>query len=327
MEVTFYHRLSKEQESLWREFLQKQNLIPGEVPETVFFLHDGTELIGTASLSGDLIQYFAVDPARRGEDLAAVLLTAVKNHAFQSGIERLTLLTKPENRRLFAGLLFEPVAETSSAIFMESAGGGTDDLLSNAPEVFGKVGSIVMNADPFTLGHRFLIETAAKECDFVFVFVLSEEKSFFSAEDRILMVKEGVSDLPNVFVLPTGRYLVSEATFPTYFLKDRQKVTEAFCDMDIAVFLEKFVPALSISVRYLGTEPFDPVTNAYNAALLKALPENGVAIRLVERKTAEGEPVSAKAVRRLLTQKEFVQAAALLPESTVSYLKSHSFFD
>lgn len=327
MEVTSYHRLSNEQESLWRGFLQKQGLFPGELPETVFFLTDGDTLIGTASLSGDLIAYFAVDPARRGEDLAAVLLTAIRNHAFRNGFERLFLLTKPENRRLFAGLLFEPVAETSSAVFMESPGGGIAELLSNAPKASGKVGSIVMNADPFTLGHRFLIETAAKECDFVFVFVLSEEKSFFSAEDRLSMVKKGVSDLPNVFVLPTKRYLVSAATFPTYFLKDRQKATEAFCDMDIAVFLEKFVPALSISVRYLGTEPSDPVTDAYNAALLKALPENGVAVRLVERKTADGDPVSAKTVRRLLAQKEFVKATALLPESTVSYLNNHSFPD
>lgn len=326
MEVTSYHRLSAEQESLWREFLQKQELFPGDMPETVFFLADGDALIGTASLSGDLIEYFAVDPARRGEDLAAVLLTAIRNYAFKSGTERLTLLTKPENRRLFAGLLFEPVAETPFAVFMESPGGGIDKLLSGAPKVSGKIGSIVMNADPFTLGHRFLIETAAKECDFVFVFVLSEEKSFFSAKDRLSMVKEGVSDLPNVFVLPTGRYLVSAATFPTYFLKDRRNVTEAFCDMDIAVFLEKFVPTLSISVRYLGTEPFDPVTAAYNAALLEALPKAGVAVRLVERKTADGEPVSAKAVRRLLAQKEFAKAAALLPESTVFYLKNHSFF-
>jgi [citrate (pro-3S)-lyase] ligase len=150
------------------------------------------------------------------------------------------------------------------------------------------------------------------------VFVLSEDRSEFSAKDRMEMVKRGVADLPNVTVLPTGPYLISSATFPTYFLKEREKATQIQCLLDIEIFTKYYVPKFGIHRRYVGTEPLSPMTAQYNEALAAALPQKGVQLRQVPRLEQSGIPVSASAVRANLNDPE--KLAQLLPQTTLDYL-------
>lgn len=53
------------------------------------------------------------------------------------------------------------------------------------------IGSIVMNCNPFTLGHRYLVEEASRQSDLLYIFVVEEDKSDFPFEDRFNMVKAG----------------------------------------------------------------------------------------------------------------------------------------
>lgn len=295
-------------------FLSTQGLSLDEPPEFSVLMRVRGAIAATASLCGDVIKYFAVDFEHRGGGTSGALLTEIRKHAFQSGIFRLYLVTKPENRSLFEGLLFGEVAAAKSSVLMESPPGGVDEFLSTVrcSNAAPPIGAIVMNANPFTKGHRYLIEKAAAECGFVYVFVLSEDKSAFSAAERLAMVRRGSADLANVAVLPTGRYLVSAATFPTYFLKDKSKAAQAFCDLDVAVFANRFVPALGITRRYVGTEPLCPTTAAYNAAMAAALPAAGCELVTVPRLEIAGSPVSASRVRALLTEGKTAEAEELM---------------
>lgn len=295
-------------------FLAAQGLSLDEPPEFTVLMREHGEIAAAASLCGDVVKYFAVDFEHRGGGVSAALLTEIRKRAFSCGISRLYLVTKPENRSLFEGLLFSEVAAAKSSVLMESPAGGVDEFLSTVrcSSAAAPVGAIVMNANPFTKGHRFLMEKAAAECGFVYVFVLSEEKSAFSAEQRLAAVRRGAADLPNVGVFPTGRYLVSAATFPRYFLKDKSAAPQACCDLDIAVFANRFVPALGISRRYVGTEPFSPVTAAYNAAMAAALPAAGCELVVLPRLEIGGAPVSASRVRALLAEGKPAEAAALM---------------
>lgn len=295
-------------------FLSTQGLSLDEPPEFSVLMRVRGEIAAAASLCGDVVKYFAVDFEHRGGDVSGALLTEIRKHAFQSGISRLYLVTKPENRSLFEGLLFGEVAAAKSSVLMESPPGGIDEFLSTArcSKAAPPVGAIVINANPFTKGHRYLIEKAAAECGFVYVFVLSEDKSAFSAAERLSMVRRGAADLPNAAVLPTGRYLVSSATFPTYFLKDKSKAVQAFCDLDIAVFTSRFVPALGITRRYVGSEPLCPTTAAYNAAMAAALPAAGCELITVPRLEIGGVPISASRVRALLGEGKEDEAMELM---------------
>ena len=294
-------------------FLKDNGITPEEKPESCVIIRENEDIIATASLSGELIKYVAVDFEHRGSDLTAALITEIRKRAFAKGGKHLFLVTKPENKAMFESLLFGTVAVSESSVLMEYPAGEIDSFLSTVPKMSGEIGAIVMNANPFTKGHRYLVETAAKECDGVYVFVLSAEKSEFSAAERLEKVKKGTADLDNVIVLPTENYLVSEATFPAYFLRKSVSKNKAFCELDIAVFGERFAPALEISRRYVGTEPYSETTAAYNKALSETLFEYGIELRVVERlKDEKGEAISAGRVRRLLKDGKTTDADKLI---------------
>ena len=197
--------------------LARAELEADEAVESTVLVWDDGQLIATGSRQGNLLKCIAVDESRQGEGLTATVLTQLRQDAFRAGHKHLFLYTKPKNLLQFSSLFFYPVAQTEQVLLMENQPGGIQTFLDSFPacEPAGKVGAAVMNCNPFTLGHRYLIETAARECDRLYVFVLSEDKSRFSAADRLTLVKEGTKDLKNVTVLPTGPYLISSATFPT----------------------------------------------------------------------------------------------------------------
>jgi [citrate (pro-3S)-lyase] ligase len=182
-----------------------------------------------------------------------------------------------------------------------------------------------MNCNPFTRGHQYLIESAAAECDHLYVFVLSEDRSEFSFNDRFEMVKLGTSHINNVSLLPTGPYLISSATFPTYFLKERDRAGDVQCALDIEIFTKYFVHALGITRRYVGTEPLSVLTGSYNEALRAHLPKTGVELIEIERKTSGGEPISASKVRKLIEEKKLDELVSLIPETTLNYLTNKGF--
>jgi len=326
MDIELLPKLSGHKRNLWEQLLRKAGLEADNQVDSTLLVWDGDTLIATGSRFGNLLKCIAVDSNRRGEDLTATVLTQLRQDALQAGYRHLFLYTKPENRFLFSSLFFYPIASTDSVLLMENQPNGIDTFLSNLPAaaVEGVVGAVVMNCNPFTLGHRYLIETAAKECDKLYVFILSEDRSHFKTEDRIAMVKAGTQDLDNVTVLPTGPYLISAATFPTYFLKDRAEANTAQCELDVAVFGTHYAPKLAITRRYVGTEPFCKVTAQYNEIMQKKLPTYGITLREIPRLETENAPVSATTVRQLLAEGRSADIQALVPQTTFAYLQDHN---
>lgn len=310
----------------WKDFLSRANLEADLQVERTCLIWEEGELIATGSRQGNLLKCIAVDETHQGEGLTATLLTQLRQDAFTKGHSHLFLYTKPKNKFMFSSLFFYPVAQTEQVLLMENRKDGIQDFLKDLPVPCksGRIGAAVMNCNPFTRGHRYLIETAAKECDHLYIFVLSEDKSEFSAHDRMEMVKLGTCDLPNVTVLPTGPYLISSATFPTYFLKERDKAENIHCLLDIEIFCKYFVPKFGITHRFVGTEPLSPMTNMYNEALAAHLPERGIHLCQIPRLEETGTPISASAVRVHLAAANSDALRALVPESTYEYLKNHN---
>lgn len=302
----------------WEALLTKAGLTPDPDAEQIVTVWEQETLIATGSRKGNLLKCIAVDPEHRGEDLTAAVLSQLRSGAFADGYKHLFLYTKPENQRMFESLFFYPVAQTDTVLLMEDKRNGIRAFLDTlpAPNPGEKIGAAVMNCNPFTRGHRYLIETAAGECDHVYIFVLSEEQSRFSAADRIEMVRLGTADIANVTVLPTGPYLISNATFPTYFLKDREAATQVHCRLDIEIFENWFVPRFGITHRYVGTEPLSSMTAQYNAALKESL-QKTVLVEIPRLET-ENTPISASAVRKALDAGEDIRD--LVPETTYQYL-------
>ncbi len=189
-----------------------------------------------------------------------------------------------------------------------------------------KVGGIVLNANPFTLGHRYLVEQAARACDWLHVFVVKEDAWSFSYADRFALVAAGVKGLDNLTLYPGSDYVISRATFPGYFLKEKMIIEHSWAAIDLLLFREYIGPALGITHRYVGTEPFDPVTHNYNAEMkrwLEHAASAAPAITVVEmpRLAIHGTSISASEVRRFVAQRDFSAIRELVPVTTLQFLK------
>jgi len=188
-------------------------------------------------------------------------------------------------------------------------------------EMFGlTMGAVVMNCNPFTLGHRYLIEKALEQCDYLAIFAVQEDQSSFPFEDRMRMIDEGVADLKNVVVIPSGRFVLSSLTFSEYFNKSEMQDRTIDTSLDVTVFAREIAPCLHITKRFAGEEPFDSVTRQYNETMKMILPEYGIEFVEIPRLELEGQAISASRVRALLEEGDLNSVKPLVPESTFQYL-------
>ncbi len=279
-------------------------------------LMEENHIIATGSLDGTTLKCIAVTPEHQGEDLCARLLTELRREAFARGAAQLTLFTKPENQFQFENLGFYPLIRTRDCLLMEDQRNGLARFLneSRCHEFSEKTACIVANADPFTLGHRYLVERAAQDGHGVYLFILSEARGMFSPEVRLEMARASCADLKNVCVRPSGPYMVSSATFPDYFIREKARVESIRCELDVRLFGEKIAPALKIARRFVGEEPLCPVTRRYNEELQSRLPDYSIELVKLRRLEVEGKCVSASRVRDLIQTKNFALVQTLVPK-------------
>ena len=319
-----------------------------EVVDDYFCVLDGDGVIvAGAGLKGDVIKCVAVDASARSRGLVAPLVSHIIAHASGKGISNLKVFTKPENEAIFASLGFHTIARAPLAILMEN-GHGLDNYLGSFPagglchpeRSEGSTGVIVMNANPFTLGHKYLIEKASEQVDRLFIIPVKEDVSLFPYSERLEMIRRGCVGLATV--LEGSDYQISATTFPTYFLKDLSEASETQMLLDLDIFGRHIAPALGATVRFVGTEPSDPLTARYNALMKEILPECGISVVEIPRldchveiprldchveiprldchpERSEGS-VSAAMVRKALEQGSFQTAAAMTPTTTWPYL-------
>lgn len=184
------------------------------------------------------------------------------------------------------------------------------------PSEYARIGSIVMNCNPFTYGHRYLIEEALKKVEFLIIFVVEEDRSLFSFDERFAMVCDGTEDLKNIMVVPSGPFILSQTTFPEYFIKQADEDIVQNVENDITLFAQRIAPTLHISYRFVGEEPEDMVTNEYNSAMKRILPQNGIELVEIPRKKSDKCYISASRVRKCLEDGNMEKLHELVPKTT-----------
>lgn len=325
MGITIYRTpLSARKQQEYDAFLTSAGLRDEEDADLVAWMTDDDGLlVGCGSLAGHTLKQVAVAPQIEGTGAMATILSALINEAAQRGIFRLFVCTKPVNKPMLNSMGFHTVVEIPDALLMENRTGGAADFIASLPRFDGTCGAVVCNCDPFTLGHRHLIEYASQHCDHLYVFAVAEKGSMFSPEERLEMIQKGTKDLPNCHVLSSDLYLVSRATFPAYFIKDKTRADLVKADLDIAFFAGRIAPALHITKRFVGEEPFSPVTAAYNARMKELLPGQGIELVEIPR-YAE---ISASRVRALVQAGEYEKTRELVPETTYETILRHAGHD
>lgn len=317
-----------------RRFLEAQGLDLDTTLEVVVTARHYGRLLGCAGLTGGVVKCVAVAEEMQGQDLLPRLMLEVSFHALDRGHPHLFLYTSPRNEAAFRACGFHPIVTVpDQVLMMENTPRGVNayaEELRHYRRERARVGAVVLNANPFTLGHRHLLTVAAAECDYLHVFVVGEDASAFPFEQRLALVRAGVAEMDlrdHIHVHPGTRYVVSKATFPTYFLKDRGIVDLVATAVDLLIFRQHIAPALSITHRYVGTEPYCAVTRQYNADMhywleRRDLPAAPVEVVEIPRLERGGAAISATEVRRRLADGDVESLRRLVPRPTFRLLAS-----
>ena len=358
MEIQTLNPATPRQRQRIEAFLKRNGLRIDDMNYYAAVLDDDGEMIAGGGLKDDVIKCVAVDDAHKGEAIANTLVSHLISHANQEGYGCIKLFTKPKNRQLFESLSFRLLAEAPEAILMETGIGGisntvealkkikeesekykeynkeckedskecrenTSYLTTSTPQHLNTTrqptGCIVMNCNPFTLGHRYLIEQAAKQVERLYVMVVKEDCSLFAYTERKAMVEQGVADIENVSVIDGSDYAISRATFPTYFLKRLDDAADTQMLLDLDLFRRHIAPALGATVRFVGTEPTDQLTRRYNQLMHEALKD----VREINRLEKDGNAVSASRVRKAMEEGDMNTIRQLVPPTTLPYIIAH----
>lgn len=308
-------------------FLNKFDLeLDKDVDYTVVIRVDG-EIKATCSKGGSIFKCFAVDDDLRGEGVSATLLNAVNDKLFEEGKYHSFIFTKPSNVAIFLGLGYKLIEEVEKVALLENGVYNINSCLNKIGDKYDlknntKKAALVMNCNPFTLGHLYLVEKAASENEEVIVFVVEEDKSLFPFKVRYDLVKKGCAHLKNVKVIPGGEYIISSATFPSYFIRKKDEVLKAYTNLDAKIFGKYFCNEFNINKRYVGEEPYCVVTKSYNDTLKEILPTFLTDVIEVKRKAEDEVPISASRVRELIREGKMDEIEKIVPKTTFEFLNS-----
>ena len=306
--------------------LEENGLYYENIVTEIYGVYDSNELIATGSIYQNVLKMIAVTKAYQGTSTINQLVSALLMRSNELELNHLFLYTKPEMTSKFKYLGFTEVASTKSVALMENVKNGIQNYLEQlsleSHMTQGQISSIVVNCNPFTLGHQYLIEKACENSDWLHVFILWEDNSYFPSKVRYDLVKKGTSHLNNVTLHWAKDYIISNATFPGYFLGEEENVIKAQAQLDCEIFGRYIAKRLNISKRFIGQEPFNKITALYNKVLLSDLSALGIEVVEIERKAIEEEIVSASKVRKFISENNWTALKKLVPDTTYDFLIS-----
>lgn len=286
------------------------------------------EIVATGSCFANSLRCLAVSQQHQGEGLMNIVVTHLIDEQFARGNPHIFLYTKCNTAKFFESLSFHEITRIPNQIvFMENKRSGFADYLQNltacspTTQPNQRIAAIVMNANPFTLGHQFLVEQASLENDWVHLFIVSEDQSLVPFSVRKMLVQQGVSHLANVICHDSGDYIISSATFPSYFQENENAVIESNALLDLEIF-SQIAKTLCIQRRYVGEEPFSRVTHLYNQIMQQKLPEHGIECVIIPRQSNNEQIISASKVRQCIKTGDFAQVQKMVPASTYDYFMS-----
>jgi len=308
---------------------------PADVECTMIVYNLKGEVVGTGSHQGRILKYVAVAPKFRDTTAFALIVTYLTEKLLKI-YKHTFVFTRPENSVRFCGLGFTEIATAPPLFALLEFGFESvisyQDYLKTVflPTKTDSVAAIVVNCNPFTNGHKYLIEKASAENELVYLFVVEEDLSVFPFAIRWELIRKGIEHLKNVRMVRGGMYIVSGSIFPAYFLKNEaiSEVMKKQAELDVRIFANYVAPVLGIRRRYIGTEKYCLTTAAYNQAMKDILPQSGVEVVEVMRMVAATQSsklpifISASNIRQAIKEDRLDDVKAFMPESTREFLYS-----
>ncbi len=307
-----------------RRLIESQGLAFEDGCDELVGIYDSSpRLVAVAARAGYVLKMFAVDDSCQGGEALGALVTTLTALGRSAGHDAFLVFTRPDHARSFEYCGFRLLVVTSAVALLEW-GGGLERYLDAHRHLRrdGTNGAIVINGNPFTRGHQFLVETAAAQVDTLYVFIVREDRSAFPFAARYRLAEGATRHVPNVVLLDTSRYAVSAGTVPSYFLRQHDEKARLQMEVDVRLFGAHLAPAFALATRFVGHEPYCETAAGYNRTMKDVLPEYGIGLVEVERTSRNGRFVSATDVRAALATGHLAAIGSLVPPTTLAFLQS-----
>lgn len=306
-------------------FLQEFQLNYTEVDLTIVAWKQN-KIIGVCSKKNNLIKNIAIADEYKGLNIANTMVTMVIKAIWQEDYKNIFVITKFENKKIFFDLNFKLIYENEKISFLavnDADYKSYKDYILNL-EYKSKTAFIILNANPMTLGHRYLIDQAAKENDLVYLIPVNEDSSFFTTTERIEIISENIKDINNVKLLNGTDYLISKNLFPSYFLQSDEDSIREQAMLDANLFCD-FVSGKKNICRYVGDEPFSKTTNKYNLILNEVLNNKNITLKIIKRCEINEKPISASKVREAIFNKDLKTVKQMVSTKTFAIISNEKF--
>lgn len=303
-------------------FLDSVNLSFDSEIDSCYVIKEQDSIIACGCLKDNILKMIAVDNSKQSSDLASKIISVLIEECQSKGYKQYFVFTKLQYIDYFYNFGFKKLVSYDNIVLMELGINTFNDFISNIKLKMDNdsiYDCIVMNCNPITKGHLYLIENAYKNNENLIIFLVETDKSEFSFETRYDLVKKACKHLDKLLIIPSGSYIISSLTFPTYFLKELSLKAEYYASIDILLF-SKIMSELNLRYRYVGNEPIDKATNMYNLKMKEILNDKLI---MIDRLTYNDEIISASYVRKLLKEKRFDLMKEMLPKTTYDYLRNY----
>lgn len=306
-----------------KNIIEENSLNINDITDYTVGLFIDQILVGTGSLYKNIIKLIAIKKEYQKANLLSLIITNLINELTVRGYHKYFLFTKKDEAKYFLSLNFKEIVTYQNVSYLENSLNPITKKLTSLLNNFNlkdqSIAAVVVNCNPLTNGHLYLIKEALKHHEKLLIFLVSEDKSFFPYEIRKRLLKEATKDLKNVLILPSTEYLISSATFPSYFLKDLSKKSEIEMHLDVLIFKNYFMPIFNISKRYVGTEVTDSFTKKYNNILKYYLKDK---LQIIKRLKDNETVISASTVRKLFKENKLKEIKSMVPNATYEFLVS-----
>ncbi|AOG60989.1 [citrate (pro-3S)-lyase] ligase [Spiroplasma helicoides] len=303
------------------EFLKRFDLEYNLVDATLVIKDEKQKIIATCSKLNNVIKCIAVCKDYINQNFLNKLVTEISKLIYLEKQDEIFVFTKPENKFIFEGVGFDNIFVNDKIAFLTNKINNYKKYKTYIQNLLtgNDIAILLMNCNPLTKGHGFLIEYASKKYQQVYIIPVKEDVSLFTYEERKQMLSLFVKNFTNVALLKGSDYLISKATFPTYFLNEEDKIVIANSEVDANVFVNLFENTKSKITRVVGSEPNSRTTNLYNNVMNTVLEKNNIGFEQVERYTINNNVVSASTVRKNIYENK--EWESLVPQTTIEIIK------
>src|SRR5690554_6026105 len=146
---------------LLNHFLKESNLMLDTLDYAIV-LKDNNQIVGSCCKDKNVLKMIAIHPEYQQHNFVATLISEMQHVLFDQGYTHSFVFTPKKSKEIFISLNYHEIISVCDVCLLEKGKQKIDDVIESIRKQINtntsNNGAIVINGNPFTLGHQYLID-------------------------------------------------------------------------------------------------------------------------------------------------------------------------